>query len=71
MEEHATDLSTAHDVDQAFAEAMIAHHKGALRMARLAEVDADHEELTSLADDIIAAQEREIDVMQAHAMEMH
>jgi uncharacterized protein (DUF305 family) len=37
MEHGAMDLSMAEDVDQAFAEMMIDHHEGAIRMARLAE----------------------------------
>lgn len=72
MEEHeAMDLATADDVDQAFAEMMIGHHEGAIRTARLAEEKADHDEVNQLAGDIIAAQQREIDVMEQHAMEEH
>jgi uncharacterized protein (DUF305 family) len=65
MEHGGVDLSTVPDVDQAFAGMMIGHHTGAIRMAELAKERADHDELKTLADDIIAAQQREIDVMHA------
>jgi uncharacterized protein (DUF305 family) len=61
------DMSMAADVDQAFAEMMIDHHQGAIRMARLAEQKAGHAPLKQLAGDIIAAQQREIGVMQKYA----
>jgi uncharacterized protein (DUF305 family) len=71
MEHGAIDLSMAEDVDQAFAEMMVAHHEGAIRMARLAEEKAGHEEVKNLAGEIVAAQQREIDVMKEHAEGMH
>jgi uncharacterized protein (DUF305 family) len=71
MEHGAMDLSTATDIDQAFAEMMIGHHQGAIRMARLAQRQAVHAEIKELAGDIIAAQQREIEVMQKHAQGMH
>jgi len=71
MEHGAMDLSMAEDVDQAFAEMMIAHHEGAILMARLAEEKAGHEEVKKLAGEIIAAQQREIDVMKEYAEGMH
>ena len=57
--------STAIDTD--FAQMMITHHQGAITMAKLAEDNAEHEELKDLAEEIISAQEREIDVMRPHA----
>ena len=71
MEHGAMDLSAAADVDQAFAEMMIGHHQGAIRMARLAEKKAGRAALKELAGDIIAAQEREIGVMEKHAKGEH
>ena len=65
------DLSMADDVDQAFAEMMIAHHEGAIRMAEVAKERAEHDEVKKLAGDIIAAQQREIDVMEEHAGGAH
>jgi uncharacterized protein (DUF305 family) len=72
MEEHgAMDLGTTDDVDQAFAEMMSGHHEGAIRMARLADEKSGHDEVKHLAGEIIAAQQREIEVMEAHAMGEH
>jgi uncharacterized protein (DUF305 family) len=51
--------------DLRFIEAMIAHHEGAIAMAQDARQHAEHQELRSLADDIIAAQEAEIAQMRA------
>jgi uncharacterized protein (DUF305 family) len=71
MEHSATDLANADDVNTAFAGMMIGHHTGAIRMAELAAEKADHEELRALADDIIAAQQREIEVIEAYFMGAH
>jgi uncharacterized protein (DUF305 family) len=71
MEAHGMDLSMAAVVDQAFAETMIAHHEGAIRMSRLAKQRAAHQELRSVAADIIAAQEHEVGVMEKYAEAMH
>lgn len=71
MEHSSTDLATADDVNQAFAGMMIGHHTGAIRMAELAKEKADHDELKTLAGDIIAAQQREIDVIEAYFMGAH
>jgi len=67
MEHSAMELSSAHDVDKAFAQMMIPHHRGAVRMARLAQQRANHDEIKNLARAIISAQEREIETMQMHA----
>ncbi len=71
MEHGAHGLESAEDVDQAFAEMMIAHHDGAITMASLAKERADHEELVELAGAIIDAQQAEIDVMKKHATGEH
>jgi uncharacterized protein (DUF305 family) len=65
------DIASADDVDQAFAGSMIGHHTGAIRMAELAQERADHEELKTLAGEIIAAQQREIDIIKAYFMGAH
>lgn len=67
MDMSMMDMSMAADVDQAFAEMMISHHQGAIRMARLAQQKAGRAQLKQLADGIIAAQQREIGVMQKYA----
>lgn len=51
--------------DQRFLEAMISHHQGAIDMAKLAQQMAEHEEIKTLADAIITAQQTEIEQMQA------
>jgi uncharacterized protein (DUF305 family) len=71
MEHGGVDLATAPNVDQAFAGMMLGHHTGAIRMARLAEEKAGHDEVKTLAGNIIAAQQREIDVMDAYFKGKH
>jgi uncharacterized protein (DUF305 family) len=71
MEHSATDLATADDVDQAFAGMMIGHHTGAIRLAELAKENAGHDELKTLAGDIIPVQQREIDIIEAYFMGGH
>jgi uncharacterized protein (DUF305 family) len=43
---------------------MIAHHEGAITMAKEAEQKAEHPELKKLSADIIKAQQPEIDQMK-------
>jgi uncharacterized protein (DUF305 family) len=69
MHQERMDFSTEQDVDAAFAAMMIAHHEGAIEMARLARERGQHEEITALAADIIAAQQDEIDLMKDFAGE--
>jgi len=58
-------LETAKPFDRAFIDMMIPHHQGAIRMAR-AELDKGaSDELKTLADEIIAAQTKEIKEMNA------
>ena len=70
MDHDADALMSSGDVDTDFAQMMITHHQGAIEMAKLARERAEHDELKSLAEDIISAQEREIAVMQPHASAM-
>lgn len=51
--------------DLQFLDTMIAHHQGAIDMAKMAETKADRAELKSLAKSIIAAQEKEIAEMKS------
>jgi uncharacterized protein (DUF305 family) len=53
--------------DQMFALMMIDHHKGAIAMARMALERAQHSEIRTLAGAIIAAQEREVKIMEPFA----
>lgn len=48
------------DLDQAFIDMMVPHHQAAIEMAKIAQDRATHEELRSMADGIITAQEAEI-----------
>lgn len=50
--------------DQRFIEAMISHHQGAIEMAQMAQQMAEHEEIKTLADAILTAQQAEIEQMQ-------
>jgi uncharacterized protein (DUF305 family) len=56
---------TGDEFDKAFIAEMIEHHQGAIDMAQLAKNDARHDELRTMADDIVAAQSKEIDTMKS------
>ena len=47
--------------DRAFIDSMVPHHQGAVDMAEVALENAQHGELRSLAEDIVSAQEAEIE----------
>jgi uncharacterized protein (DUF305 family) len=55
---------TGDDFDKACLSEMIVHHQGAIDMATLAKQNAKHEEIKKLADDIVAAQTKEISEMK-------
>lgn len=57
-------LRTAEPFDQAFIEAMTAHHETAIAAAKIIASSTDRQELQGVAADIIEAQQREIDQMQ-------
>ncbi|MGH3132064.1 MAG: DUF305 domain-containing protein [Gaiellaceae bacterium] len=65
------DIENADDVDKAFAQAMIPHHQGAIEMAKLAQERGQHEEIKDLANDIVDAQEREIEILMKHSTGVH
>lgn len=56
---------TRDNIDRNFIEQMIAHHEGAIEMAKLALQKSDHPEIRQLADDIISSQTAEIKQMQS------
>lgn len=56
---------TGETYDRNFIANMIAHHQGAVDMAKLALTSAKHQELKNMANDIISAQEGEISKMQS------
>lgn len=63
-------VAEAADVDATFAAMMIPHHEGAIAMAEAARKRSRRAEVKELADAIIAAQEREIGIMERHASGM-
>jgi uncharacterized protein (DUF305 family) len=63
----AQEILEATDVDTTFADMMIPHHEGAVAMAEAAAEKAQHEDVKDLAQEIVAAQEREISVLEEHA----
>lgn len=71
MQHDADALTTSGDIDTDFAQMMITHHQGAIEMAKLAADNAEHDEIKDLAEEIISAQERELEVMRPHASGMN
>lgn len=57
-------LSSAADFDKAFVEEMIPHHQMAVMMASMLKNSTERPEMKKLADDIVAAQTKEIDQMR-------
>ena len=55
---------TGDEFDKAFLDEMIVHHEGAVDMAELVKTTSKRPELLKLADDIIAAQTNEIQMMK-------
>jgi uncharacterized protein (DUF305 family) len=55
---------TGNAFDKEFIDQMIVHHQGAIDMARLALTSSNREEIRSLAQNIIGAQEQEINTMK-------
>jgi uncharacterized protein (DUF305 family) len=66
MDDMTADLKgkTGDDYDKAFIASMIAHHEGAVEMAKQSAANAKHDEIKSLSKAIIAAQEKEITDMK-------
>lgn len=52
------------EFDKAFISGMIQHHTGAITMAKEAQMNAGREEIKNMAQDIITAQEKEIEQMR-------
>ncbi len=63
METDMMALEKARPFDRAFIDAMIPHHQGAIRMARIELAEGEDAEVQALAEAIIEAQSREIVAM--------
>jgi uncharacterized protein (DUF305 family) len=64
MEDDPAMLEDAKPFDEAFLQMMIPHHEGAVTMAEVERDKGGDPELKTLAEDIIEAQEREIEEMR-------
>lgn len=75
MEMEMGDMMISEDAskpfDQRFIQAMISHHQGAIGMAQMALAQAEHEEIRTLAEAVIAAQEAEIKEMQGWLLDWY
>lgn len=65
MKDMVDGLRTAQPFDRAFLKAMVPHHGSAIEMAEQAQERAEHPEIKRLADEIVAAQTREIATMES------
>lgn len=57
------DEAQASETDGAFITGMVPHHESAIEMAEMAQEQAKHPEIKQLADDIVAAQTDEIEIL--------
>jgi uncharacterized protein (DUF305 family) len=67
MDKRADMLEGAKPFDARFIAMMVPHHEGAIAMARVELAKGASPELKQLAQNIIAAQQREVQQMRAHA----
>jgi uncharacterized protein (DUF305 family) len=59
------DIAYTGNTDVDFVKGMLPHHQGAIDMAKIELANGEDPELRKLAENIIKAQEKEIQVMQA------
>ncbi len=57
--------TTTAPYDQNFIDMMVTHHQAAIDMAKVAQRKGEHAEIKQLANEIVAAQQKEIDQMKA------
>lgn len=60
---------TGDEFDKEFITQMIEHHNGAIDMAKQAQMNAGHDEIKNLSNEIITAQEKEINQMKQWQMD--
>ena len=65
--ENSLQNKTGDSFDEAFISEMIVHHDGAIEMAKLANSNAKHQEIKDLSQNIISAQDKEIQEMRKWA----
>jgi uncharacterized protein (DUF305 family) len=70
MHMEMSDLENARPFDRAFIDMMVPHHQGAIRMARVELAEGESTELQALAQQIVDAQSREIEEMNARRTEV-
>jgi uncharacterized protein (DUF305 family) len=66
MDMDASELRSARPFDRAFIDAMVPHHQGAIRMARMEIERGQNADLERIASAIVDAQAREIREMNEH-----
>lgn len=67
----AAGMMTTMEFDLAFIDMMIAHHDGAIAMAKVALERGEHAEIRALAEEIVASQGKEIDQLRAWRAEWY
>ena len=60
---------TGDEYDKSFLSHMIVHHEGAIDTAKLSAMQAKHAEIKKLSEDMITAQQKEIDQMKQWQIE--
>ena len=65
------ELANREPFDRAFIDAMIPHHQSAIEMAQVALEKSDNPKIKELAENIISAQQREIEQMEEWRMEWY
>jgi uncharacterized protein (DUF305 family) len=65
------ELAQQRPFDRAFIDAMTPHHESAIAMAEVALQESENPEIRRIAEDIVSAQEREIEQMRRWRQEWY